>query len=136
MPATGSMDNDAPGIALPDDLEVDALLPDDLRAMKHSGLLINVHRALLRSPEIAAHVIGVGATQFVAGSLTGVDREMVILTCGHLYQAPTGLWPRPVQPGKFQEPSSSRTATAMASSGLMARNHSISGSNTSESLLD
>jgi 4-carboxymuconolactone decarboxylase len=82
------MDNDAPGIALPDDLEVDALLPNDLRAMKHSGLLINVHRALLRSPEIATHVIGLGATQFVAGSLTGVDREMVILTCGHLYQAP------------------------------------------------
>jgi 4-carboxymuconolactone decarboxylase len=82
------MDNDASRIALPDDSEIDALLSEDLRSMKHSGLLINVHRALLRSPEIAAHVIGLGATQFAAGSLTDTDREMVILTCGHLYQSP------------------------------------------------
>lgn len=49
------------GIALPGDSVLDAL-SEDLRAAEESGALINVHRALLRSPAIAGHVIGLGAT--------------------------------------------------------------------------
>ena len=95
MPApAGADETDAcltslPVIPLPGDESV-AALPEDLRRAAASGAMINVFRALLRSPAIAESVIRLGSAQFAAGSMAPVDRELVILACGELFEAPYG----------------------------------------------
>ena len=63
-------------------------LPEDLRRAAESGALINVFRVLLHAPDIAEPVIRLGSAQFAAGSIGPADREMVILACGELFDAP------------------------------------------------
>ncbi|WP_329584709.1 carboxymuconolactone decarboxylase family protein [Streptomyces sp. NBC_01005] len=81
------MSGPGPHVPLPGDEHV-AHLPADIRQIVQPSGLINVHRILLRSPGVAEHVIRLGATQFTAGALTPVDRELVILSCGQMFQAP------------------------------------------------
>lgn len=59
-----------------------------LRGLDESGVLINVFRAILRSPKIVAPIIELGAAQFADGSLSAVDRELAILAAGACVDAP------------------------------------------------
>lgn len=78
-------------IALPDDATVAAVLrtqPAQLQQAAEQGGLINVFRALLRSPEVTISVGQLASTLFTATALTDIDRELVILACGTCYSAP------------------------------------------------
>jgi alkylhydroperoxidase family enzyme len=76
-----------PRFELPDDSYL-AALPAALRDSAQPEALINVFRAMLRSPQILLPVIGLGSAQFAAGSLSPVDREVAILAAGSCFEAP------------------------------------------------
>jgi 4-carboxymuconolactone decarboxylase len=79
--------SDEPLVTLPGN-EMIYALPEDLRRAAESGALINVFRVLLHAPDIAEPVIRLGSAQFAAGSISPVDRELLILACGALFEAP------------------------------------------------
>jgi alkylhydroperoxidase family enzyme len=76
-----------PRFNLPDDTYL-AGLPASLRDTAEPGALINVFRAMLRSPQILMPVIALGSAQFAAGSVSPIDREVAILAAGACFEAP------------------------------------------------
>ncbi|QUI29955.1 carboxymuconolactone decarboxylase family protein [Streptomyces alfalfae] len=64
----------------------DASMPESLRSLSQ-GRIINVYRILGNAPRSVTQIARLGAALFAEGSLSAIDRELLILTYGTVFEA-------------------------------------------------